>query len=223
MSQQINLLNPALLTSKAWLDIRMMAILMGVTALLMILAYGWNSYRVTQLMHEQQVVTQALANLKQQLELSIQKNVPLLPSKVLQQNIVKAKVALKENQQVQTFLKAGYFGNAQGYSGYMTAFARQDIKGLWLTHFSIDDTVITIRGRALSQHLIPKFIAGLGHEPVLIGRNFSSLEMHAVALATKVTPVRGNMPASTIPHRIIEFKLQSQAKKIVTKENKSEL
>ncbi len=245
MSQQINLLNPALLTSKEWLNARMMVLLPGVTVMLMVAAYGWTSYRVTQLAHEQQALTQELAQLKQQLDISIQQHAPRAPSLALQDNVAMAEATLKEHQQVQAFLQGGDFGNAQGFSSYMTAFARQSMKGLWLTDFSIDDSVSRIRisGRALSPALVPQYISGLGQEPILKGREFAALEMNAVApppmapnamsvqenlpvLSTLSTPrnARGNTSASIAtagpaPPSIIEFKLQSQEKKIATEAN----
>ena len=232
MSQQINLLNPDLLTTREWIDARMMALLAGVTAVLVLLAYGWTSYRATQLAHEQQAVTLELAQLKQQLDISIQQHVPRTPSPALQDSVAMAETTLKEHQQVQIFLQGGDFGNALGFSGYMAAFARQGMKGLWLTEFSIEDSEskIKISGRALRPDLVPQYISGLGQEPILRGREFATLEVNAVAqppLAANAVPVLGSLPAlsippsiaPSIPPSIIEFKLQSQEKKIATAAN----
>jgi len=232
MSQQINLLNPTLLTSKEWVNARMMAILAGITIMLMAADYGWTRYRVTQLADQQQAVTQSLASLKQQLDLARQQNAPRAPSPALQDDITLAEMTLKEHQQVLTFLQSGYFGNAQGFSGYMTAFARQSMKGLWLTDFSIDDSVskIKISGRALRSDLVAQYISGLRQESILRGRDFSGLEMNAVAqpLATNAMPampVPDNLSAPSIPPTIIEFNLQSQEQskeeKVATEANQS--
>ena len=216
MSQQINLFNPALLTSKDRLSARMIAVLAGVTFMLMAAAYGWTSYRITQLASEQQAVTQQLTILKQQLDISIQQHAPRAPNSALQDSVAMAETTLKKYQQVQAFLQSGIFGDAQGFSGYMAAFARLSINGLWLTEFSIDDAVskINISGRALRADLVPRYISRLGQEPILKGREFATLNMHAFAqpsLAAKVMYKQNDLPVPSI----IEFKLQSHKKKVV--------
>lgn len=234
MSQQINLLNPELLTIREWIDARMIAVLSGLLALLMLTIYGWSSHRVTQLAHEQQAASAQLASLKQQLDLSIKQHTVRAPSETLQKDVAMAEAALKDRQQVLAFIQGGTFGYAQGFSGYMEAFARQSMKGLWLTGFTINDSVnqIKISGRALKPNLVPQYISGLGLEPVFKGREFAALEMGAIAqpivttntvanqgaklgsVASNATTPASTSVANTTP-AIIEFRLQSQEKKPV--------
>ena len=209
MSQQINLLNPELLTRQDWLDARRMAQLAGTMLLLILIAYGWTSDRVNRLGQEHQVVTAELASLKHELDQSLLRHMPRAPGKALQEEVALAEAALRSRQQILEFLRGGGFGKAQGFSGYMEAFARQRVQGLWLTGFSIDDTVSQIRisGRALQPDLVPQYIAGLGRESILSGREFAALEMGVVEPAATVA----GQPATAM-QSIVQFRLQSLEK-----------
>ena len=179
MRQQINLLNPALITVKEWLNASFMALLVGVTIVVMLLVYSWNNYRISHFLEKQQSITQALVVLKQELEIAKLQHKPRAPTRTLQEKVNMAETSLKEHQQVQRFLQGGNYGNKQGFSGYMAAFARQSINGLWLTSFSVNNAVsnIKISGQALLGYLVPQYIRGLAQEPTLIGLDFSELEM----------------------------------------------
>lgn len=219
MSQQINLLNPELLTSHEWLDARTMAWLACALAIVLGMSYGWTSYRAVLLAREQQAVSAELVAVKLQLDQVIQQHTPKTHSKLLQEQLAIAETALKSRQQVLDFLKGGGLGSSQGFSGYMEAFARQSMKGLWLTGFAIDDSVsqIHISGRALRPDLVPQYIAGLGRESALKGREFSGLEMGAIT-SDSVATVAGKNPSAAAPE-IVQFRLQSLDKKSVGEVN----
>jgi hypothetical protein len=69
-------------------------------------------------------------------------------------------------------------GERQGYAGYLGAFSRQAVRGLWLTGITIDASAgIALRGRLLRAELLPAYIRALDGEPLLKGRTFASLEI----------------------------------------------
>jgi hypothetical protein len=76
-------------------------------------------------------------------------------------------------------LKSGALGNTEGYSEYMRAFARQSIRGLWLTGFDIvgDGVQMSLSGAVLNAQLVPSYIQRLGKEKVMQGKTFSTLQM----------------------------------------------
>lgn len=212
MSQQINLLNPELLTRRDWLDARRIAQLAGAMVLVMLVAYGWTSYRVNRMGQEHQSVSAELASLKHELDQALLQHQPRPPSKRLQEEVAMAEAALADRQRVLAFLQGGGLGKAQGFSGYMEAFARQRVQGLWLTGFSIDDSVSQIRisGRALRPDLVPQYIAGLGRETILSGREFAALDMGVVeSVAATGSAAAQPMPAA---QSIVQFRLQSLEK-----------
>ena len=61
----------------------------------------------------------------------------------------------------------------------MRAFARQSIKGLWLTAFEIagDGAEMNLSGAVLNPQLLPSYIQRLGNEKVMRGKMFSALQM----------------------------------------------
>jgi hypothetical protein len=211
MSQQINLLNPELMTVKHWLDARMMLLLAGFAAMLMLAAYGWTRHQVTQLKQAQLVSAGELALVKEQLSRSMLQHEPRAPSKTLEEQVKLAEAALSRRQQVLEFLQGGGYGNAQGFSPYMQAFAHQSVKGLWLTGFAVDDALSQIRitGRTLQPELVPVYISALGQEPALKGREFSALSMDLIEqpAPTAVASADGKKPVSLAA--VVEFKLQS--------------
>jgi hypothetical protein len=76
-------------------------------------------------------------------------------------------------------LKSGAIGNTQGYSEYLRAFARQTVKGLWLTGFNIsgDGAQMSLHGAAVNPGLLPEYIQRMNREPVMRGKSFAALQM----------------------------------------------
>ncbi len=179
MSQQINLLNPALLTPKEWLDARMMVIYtLGVLGLVM-LVYAGLSYDVSRLEQQQQQLADELAGLSSELEQELaQQQVPKLDESVLQQ-IRLAEKRLVDSKRVLDFLRDKTFARGEGMSGYLEALARQRTEGVWLTGVEIDQPreLLEIKASALREQRIPVFIQNLSQQPVMAGKYFAQLTM----------------------------------------------
>ena len=211
MSQQINLLNPELMTVKHWLDARMMLLLASIAAVLVLAASGWTHYQVTQLKQAQLTSAEELEQVKAQLSRAMQEHEPRTPSKALEDQVKLAEATLNRRQQVLMLLQGGGYGNTQGFSQYMQAFAHQSVKGLWLTGFAVDDALhqIRISGRALQAELVPAYIAALGQEPTLKGREFSALNMNVIEPPAQAAAAPADSKKSAPPAAVVEFKLQS--------------
>ena len=70
-------------------------------------------------------------------------------------------------------------GDSIGFSGYFSAFSRQHIKGLWLTHINIDidHSNVVFAGRSIDPALIPKYISRLARERIFKGITFHSFKI----------------------------------------------
>lgn len=213
MSQQINLLNPQLLTTRDWVGVPMLIGVLAGSVLLMIALYGWSSYRAAGLAREHEAVTAQLATLKTQLERAMQAQAPRAPSQALADKLAQAEAALQNRREVLAILEGGSIGNVQGFSGYMQAFARQNLPGLWLSSFAIDGAAhrISLSGKALQPDLVPRYIAALGQEPLLKGREFSALQMDSVVPPSPAA-ASGKAPEPANAAAVIDFKLQSVEK-----------
>lgn len=219
MSQQINLLNPALLTVKEWVDARVMAVFSGILVLLLLLMYVWSNHRVNQLKIEQQALSSQLTSLKQEVDISVLQHKPRQPSEALLAEIKSAEVSLEDKRRILDFLRGGGFGRTEGFSSYMEAFARQTVKGVWLTGFAIDDAAnqIKLSGRAIKAELVPQYIAGLAREAALKGREFAALKMvtftppaNTNAPSDNLATNASRLPSATQPIALVEFDLQSK-------------
>jgi hypothetical protein len=112
---------------------------------------------------------------------------------------------LKGEEEVLEVLQSGRLGNTQGYSGYMRAFARQTVNGLWLTEFGIKGAgnEMLLGGRTLRPELVPAYIQRLNQEVAMQGRDFAALEMQRPKMesASKDKPPK-------VPN-YLEFRLHS--------------
>jgi hypothetical protein len=61
----------------------------------------------------------------------------------------------------------------------MRAFARQSVKGLWLTGFDIvgDGAQMSLSGAVLAPQLVPSYIQRLSKEKIMRGKTFATLKM----------------------------------------------
>ena len=72
-------------------------------------------------------------------------------------------------------LQHEHFGSTGGYSGYLIAFARQHVPGLWLTGLHIAGTGqhMTLEGRSMLPDLVPRYLQRLSTEKTLAGTDFA--------------------------------------------------
>ncbi|MCX7628538.1 MAG: PilN domain-containing protein [Methylophilaceae bacterium] len=179
MSQQINLVNPALRPKRELLTASHMA---GITAGMVVLlcAYGgYLSFQASTLAAQRAAWARQLQEVQASLVQSIQQNPARQPNPALENEIAEAERQLRQREQVLDFLKSGAIGTSQGFSGLMHAFAHVQVPGVWLTGFGANGKgdEMHIQGRALSPELIPQYIAELSTEAVLRGRSFSGLRV----------------------------------------------
>ena len=179
MSQQINLFNPLFLKQKRYFSVLAMLQGLALIALGSLLFYGYALYQVAQLskqseeMGNRYVAEQAkLAKLNS--EFSPQRAGQLLAE---EQKQLEAQVVAQEK--LLDMLKSGAIGNTEGYSEYMRAFARQSIKGLWLTGFDIvgDGAQMSLSGAVINPQLVPSYIQRLNKEKIMRGKTFATLKM----------------------------------------------
>jgi hypothetical protein len=83
---------------------------------------------------------------------------------------------LLDQQRLIDVLRDQPLGGVQGFSGYLSALARQRTPELWLTEIGINGgtAAIELAGRSLSPELVPEYMQRLGAEPALAGQQFDS-------------------------------------------------
>ncbi|HEV2610410.1 MAG TPA: PilN domain-containing protein [Noviherbaspirillum sp.] len=181
MSQQINLFNPIFLKQKKHFSAVTMAQALGMILLGSCLLAGYTNYRVSGLAREAEATSTQLASVKSTLSKIDAQFGPRQKSGTLEAQVKVAESEVAVLQKVADILRKGEFGNENGYSEYMRAFARQSLSGVWLTGFTISGagSEITLQGRALQAELVPAYITRLKREPSLQGKTFAVLEMQS--------------------------------------------
>ena len=208
MSQQINLFNPIFRKQKKYFSSVTMLQALSIIWLACV-AFSIESLIRTRTLQAQLAATQTQLAAKQQKLTDYR--VQFAP----RQKSATLPVELAEAQRDLTMLttaaatigRAG-FGDTIGFSGYFRAFGKQRLDGLWLTDVSIDGggAHIGLRGKTLEAELVPHYIRGLGVEPVLQGKAFSSLEIERPGAALLAA---GGAPAVAAGPPYLIFSLQS--------------
>jgi hypothetical protein len=208
MSQQINLLNPALLRRPFALNAAT-ALLAGVIAALAGSGgYAWHEQqRLAVLEGEAAALESRVKELRGQ-KLSAQ------PPAARAERATEAELAqlaarLKTRHEVLHLLEGAGVGDTRGFSEYLRAFAAPAIDGLWLTGFDIADGggELTITGRALRAELVPAYLERLNREGVLQGRQFAS--MHITEPEVRSDATGGTKPPPEAAPRFLQFEISS--------------
>jgi hypothetical protein len=200
MSQQINLFNPVFLKQRKHFS----AVTMLQALLLIVLGsalfYGYAQYQVKLLAKQTAEMNVRYEAEQKRLVNYINEFSPQRAQKLLNDELQMVEAQASMQESLLATLKSGAIGNTQGYSEYMRAFARQSIRGLWLTGFNIngDGAQMSLQGAAVNPRLLPEYIQRMNRESVMRGKSFAALQMKLPA-AVNNQPVDG----------YVEFNLKS--------------
>jgi Fimbrial assembly protein (PilN) len=226
MSQQINLLNPALIKQKDFFNSNNIAMTLGLLSVSMLGYYGYAQKELSALSARRSAVAEELSTTQAQLQQTALLHVPHAPNKALQDQIMQLEQKETMQQQILQTVNQSSATPDKGYAALMRAFSKQSLDGLWLTSFSFDSNneKLNISGRTLQADLVPEYISHLGKEPALKGKLFSALNMSLPKVDAATAPVtdskNGTPTATKTEAKFIEFALQSIDDKSVVKDEK---
>ncbi|MBI5007024.1 MAG: fimbrial assembly protein [Nitrosomonadales bacterium] len=202
MSQQINLFNPVFLKQKKYFSVATMGQALGLIMLGSILFYAYAVYQVQLLSRQTAEMNRNYISEQTKLANFTREFSPQQTSQMLEDELKKIEAEAAAQESLLNLLKSGAIGNTEGYSGYMRAFARQSIKGLWLTAFDItgDGAQMSLSGAVVDPQLVPVYIQRLSKEKVMRGKSFAAMQMH-----------RPQQDAGQPAARYVEFSLHSTA------------
>lgn len=207
MSQYINLLGSAFRKPRLLLSLNRAAILAGVAAVVMIGLQLYNQHQLDGLRAE---LVSAQGLLKAQSKYTDRLKGGGATQKDdtgLAAELVRLELELKSARAAMGVMEGGTLGNRSGFAGYLQAFSRQALDGLWLTGFTVDGAgEVAIQGRVISANLLPEYIQKMNKEPALQGRAFSALEMRRPAVVPVPPSKDGEKPVVAGP-RYLEFNL----------------
>jgi hypothetical protein len=231
MSQQINLLNPALIKQKDFFNSNNIAMMLGLLSILMLGYYGYAQKELSLLAKQRSQAAESLSVAQAQLKQSVLLHTPQAPNKALIDQIMQLEQKEKMQLQILQTVNLSSATPEKGYAALMRAFAKQSLDGLWLTSFSFDSATekMNISGRTLQAYLVPEYISHLSKEPALKGKMFSALNMNlpkadVTSSATPIATVAAISAAPASPAQVkqitnpkyIEFALQSTEEKTIS-------
>lgn len=200
MSQQINLFNPVFLKQKKHFSAVTMLQALLLIVLGSMLFYGYAVYQVKALAQQTAEMNKRYEAEQKRLVNYVNEFSPQRAQKLLQDELAATEAQANMQQTLLDTLKSGAIGNTKGYSEFLLAFARQSVKGMWLTGFNIngDGAQMSLHGAVVNPRLLPEYIQRMNREPVMRGKSFAALQMRQPAPAN-------DQPASGY----VEFSLQS--------------
>lgn len=206
MSQQINLFNPIFLKQKKIFTAVPMAEALGVLLAGALAMAFYAQHSVTALAAESAISGKQLALRQARLVSVSAQFAPRQKSPELAFSLAAAERQRQALIEVTGVLQRGEIGNTRGYSAYFRALARQSDAGVWLTGVSIvgAGNEIGVQGRAAQPAFVPAYIGRLGHETIMHGKTFSSLQIEQAMLAPKDGAATA---AAAAPY--VEFSLQA--------------
>lgn len=222
MSQQINLINPALIKQKDFLTTLNITVVYGAFAMLLLGWYALTAQQTSAL----KVSRDQLASELQQVQTTLAEMTAARAPKAPNQALIVELQTLEEKHQVQTqilqAMQQGKPSQDKGLASYMLGLARQSTDGLWLTGFSIDQKhhAVSLRGRSMDAAILPDYMHKLGREAVFAGQTFSGLRIQQPAEAVTNTTAANTAPSNAAPRNpapaqqsaaatFVEFELQA--------------
>ncbi len=210
MSQQINLILPALRPRFDWLALPVVAgaALVGFLLVGLLAALGVNQ-GMNLKAHETEIKNQLLA-VQQQVQALGQSLAARQGDMSLARQITAARLAVIQRQEVLAVIAQGDVTQGSAYSGLLQGFSRQGIDGVWLLGFGFADKEIEMRGRLLDPALLPTYINRLNDEPAFAGRRFAALDMKGVDPADAKPEAAASAVKAKAPARYTEFTLRTE-------------
>ena len=201
MSQQINLLNHALLKKKDYFSTLAMLQGMGIIIVGSVFFYVFAAYQVTKLEKQSEETGKQYAAEQVRLTNFASEFSPEKNDQMQQDELKKLESETASQKEIVETLKSGAIGNTGGYSEYMRAFARQVVSGLWLNGFDIvgDGAQISLSGGVVNPQLVPSYVQRLNREKIMRGKTFASLQMKQPKAVANKAPV----------NTYLEFSMQS--------------
>jgi hypothetical protein len=202
MSQQINLFNPIFLKQKKYFSVTTILQALGLIVLGSALFFVYAVYQVAQLSKQADEMSKRYVTEQARLVNSSNEFSPQRSGKLLEDELKQLEAQAAAQDTLLNMLKSGAIGNTEGYSEYMRAFARQSVKGLWLTAFDIvgDGAQMSLSGAVVNPELVPSYIQRLSKEKVMHGKTFSTLQMQ-----------QPKKDGDRLVPRYVEFNLRSTA------------
>ena len=186
MLQQVNLYEPILRDDQKLFSATAICLGLGAVAAALVAISAFSEWR-TRSLDQQLLALRAQESTQKKLAAEANAIVDLAESRDTIESHLKAMaIDLSRRQQALRYLSGGALTGAgdgvlahRGFVGRMTALARQQIDGLWLTGatFASGSGGLELTGGAVSADLVPIYLERLAGEPAIAGTKLQSIEI----------------------------------------------
>lgn len=209
MSQQINLYNPIFLKQKHYFSALTMA---QALVLVLVGSLGMYAFEVRQNRTLERVAAETdkqISTQREQLVRFSREHSAQGASRALMDELTRTQQRLQQRQMLLADIQTGVGGDTDGFSRYLSALARQNVPGVWLTGVQIGaKSDLVIKGRALESQMVPAYISALNRQEPIAGRRVAELQMTAKGEPAPAAAGAPGAPAAPKgPVRYIEFSL----------------
>ena len=164
--QQINLLNPLLLTPQVAFSSKTIASTLLGMVVVGLLVYGWVERNAGGIQQQQDQVQAVRDELQAKIDAQSQPSDDgTTPEDKRIQAVAEEKRRVAQLQQLQVAL--GMVQGEVGFSSRLRALANEGLPGVWLTDIEFTRTDFRLMGRALQPARIPDYLALLSRQPAL--------------------------------------------------------
>jgi len=179
MNQQINLYQPIFRRQKKVFSALAMFQICAFFFVVFISLYLYGQIKLAPLKEQTVRLDQDLRTLGAQLTKVQSQRPGETGSRLLENEITRLNNELAKRKQVQNVLSSQSIGNTDGMSGYLEAFARQHLQGMWLTRIAVANggKRLGLNGKTLSSELVPAYMEQLAGESLLNGMSFNVMEL----------------------------------------------
>ena len=215
MSQQINLYNASLLKRKSVFSAANLMIVLALNCVILMIGVTITRIQTSDMKKTAEQSSLQLKNLNDQAQSLRNSQAPKLKSPALENELRTIEATLMRRHQIAQILQNSEFGNTEGYSAYLSAFARQIPANLWLTGFSLEGAGydLVLYGRTLQAELIPQYVSQLKQEKIMQGKSFSTLQVERPLLTLPLTAGPADPKKTAEPAPYLEFQLHSSEQK----------
>ena len=208
MYQQVNFYRTEFLARKERFGSSALIAVGGVLVLAMIAAYLFASYEMMGIKSRLKIVNGQEQAAIQRLENFKPDSGGPDGSDSWSQKLEAAKLALRDQELVLTMVADSSLGSIDGFSRHLTALARQNTEGLWLSHIRLtalgDNT--QIEGEALRPELVPRYLQSLVLEEPFADQRFNQFAIDR--------PVEEEGGAKQVSGKTVTFSVSSESQMV---------
>jgi Tfp pilus assembly protein PilN len=183
VSQQVNLYQPIFRRQERKFSARAMLQAVGLVAGGVVLMVLYTQWQISSLRSEIKRAEIQQATISKRLDDVVRQFSGRIKARTVDEEIARLESEIGAKQRIYDILQRGVFSNSEGFSGYLTALARQNLQGVWLTGFEITGAAeqMMLQGRSVSRELVPRYMQRLSAEKKMSGIEFRTFYLSGAA------------------------------------------